>query len=85
MKKIFSIMAIVALSACSAGQNAANEGGGYVWIGCHVVTKNPNKGAYAFDIAGDKFVGSHIWWKQEDKDGKVGPVTTAVPCKEDKG
>ena len=82
MKKVlFSLLVLFSLSACSAGQNASNEGGGYVWIGCHVVTSNPNKGAYAFDIAGDKFVGSYIWWKQKDKDGKVGMPMTARPCK----
>lgn len=82
MRKICSILVLLVLSACSAGQRAANEGTGYVWIGCHIVTETPSKGSYAFDAAGDRAVGQYIWWKQLDKDGVLGPVTTARPCKE---
>ena len=81
MRKICSILVLLVLSACSAGQKAANEGTDYVWIGCHVVIKSPNKGSYAFDAAGDRSAGQYIWWKQQDKDGVLGPVTTARPCK----
>jgi len=81
MAKICSVIALVLLAGCSAGQRAANEGTDYVWIGCHVVTETPSKGSYAFDAAGDRAVGQYIWWKQLDKDGVLRPVTTARPCK----
>jgi len=84
MKKTVLAFALLSIAACSPGQKAANEGGDYVWIGCHVVTKNPANGnTYAFSLAGDLEVGDKFYWKQEGLDGTVGPVVTGVPCKED--
>tara|TARA_R110000765_G_C18749380_1_gene587670 strand:+ start:376 stop:690 length:315 start_codon:yes stop_codon:yes gene_type:complete len=94
-KFIMATVAVGFLSACSAGQKAANEGGEYVWIGCHIVHTNPancNSGndqckVYAFDIGGDSFIGERIYFKQlrkgQDRDDPVGPIRTARPCSED--
>ena len=74
------------LTACSAGQQAANHGGDYEWIGCHIVFVNPSDccgdKVYAFGFDGDRYIGEKIWWKQKSIDGKLGPVVTARPCKE---
>tara|TARA_R110002167_G_scaffold36546_3_gene115506 strand:+ start:60 stop:332 length:273 start_codon:yes stop_codon:yes gene_type:complete len=84
-KLIISVAALWILSACSAGQIAANNGGdGYVYVGCHVVTESPSSccGAYAFGPVGDRSRGEYIWWKQINLDGTVDPITTARPCEE---
>ena len=78
----FLVLAAVLLSACSAGQQAANGGGNYKWIGCHIVHTNPascysgsNIGpleamqckVYAFGPGGDLPVGEKIFFKQLKK------------------
>ena len=81
---IVSILALW-LSACSRG----HDGGNYAWIGCHVVTDNPHcypnkdKCVFAFGPEGDKKAGQRIYWKQENKYGKTGPIMTARPCRDD--
>jgi len=91
MKKfLIGSLAVVSLSACSAGwQHANHNDGGYVWVGCHVIHTNPadcypapDKCAYAFGPEGDKKVGQKIYFKQVNKYGKVGMPMTARPCKE---
>ena len=90
MMKICSVVALVLLTGCSAGWNQAqNNGGGYVYVGCHVIHTTPvdcypapDKCAYAFGPEGDKKVGQKIYFKQVDKYGKVGMPMTARPCKE---
>jgi len=91
MKKfLIGSLAVISLSACSAGwQHANHNDGGYVWVGCHVIHKNPvncypapDKCAYAFGPEGDKKVGQKIYFKQVDKYGKVGTPLTARPCKD---
>jgi hypothetical protein len=89
LKKIVLIVLFAGLlSACGRGHN----GGNYAYIGCHVVTENPNcmpkdKCAYAFGPEGDKKVGEKIYFKQlklgEDRYGKIGPIQTARPCRDD--
>jgi len=88
---VLSIISLGVLSGCSAGQIHANHnGGGYVWVGCHVVHTNPvdcypspDKCAYAFGPEGDKKVGDKIYFKQVDQYGKVGVPMTSRPCRED--
>ena len=91
MKHVFlSISILFFLSGCSSGWTQANHnGGGYVYVGCHVIHTNPQdcypaptKCAYAFGPEGDKRVGQKIYFKQVDKYGKVGVPITARPCKE---
>ena len=91
MKKIlFSSIALLGLAGCSPGQIHANHnGGGYVYVGCHVIHTapqncypGPDKCAYAFSPLGDLEVGQKIYFKQVDAYGKVGQVITARPCKE---
>jgi len=84
MKSIIVLAAILGASACTPGHIAANKGTDrWEWVGCHVVTQNPSPtGEYA--ISPDPFqdlpVGSKIFFKQQSKDGTVGPVTTGNPC-----
>ena len=88
---ILSVLSLGVLSGCSDGWTQANlNGGGYVWVGCHVIHTNPQdcypaptKCAYAFGPEGDKKIGQKIYWKQVDKYGKVGIPITARPCRED--
>jgi|TARA_R110000803_G_scaffold34085_1_gene74573 hypothetical protein len=91
MKKIlFSSIALLGLAGCSPGQIHANHnGGGYVYVGCHVIHTTPvdcypapDKCAYAFGPEGDKKVGQKIFFKQVNEYGKVGQVMTSRPCKE---
>ena len=91
MKKIlFSSIALLGLAGCSPGQIHANHnGGGYVYVGCHVIHTTPqdcypapDKCAYAFGPLGDLEVGQKIYFKQVDAYGEVGMVMTARPCKE---
>ena len=91
MKKIlFSSIALLGLAGCSPGQIHANHnGGGYVYVGCHIIHTTPqdcypapDKCAYAFSPFGDLEVGQKIYFKQVDAYGKVGQVITARPCKE---
>jgi len=88
--RIIISFSLLFLTACSAGQIHANHnGGGYVYVGCHVIHTNPvdcypapDKCAYAFGPEGDKVKGQKIYFKQVDKYGKVGMPMTARPCKE---
>ena len=91
MKILLSIIAVGLLCACSRG----NDGGDFVWIGCHVIHTNPancNPGSdkckvYAFDVAGDRYIGERIFFKQlrkgQDRYEPVGSIKTARPCKDD--
>jgi hypothetical protein len=93
-KIVTAVVFILFLAACSPGQRAANEGGNYVWIGCHVIHSNPAPcypgsdkcKVYAFDVAGDRYVGERIYFKQlrkgQDRYGKFGKIATARPCRE---
>lgn len=90
MAKICSVIALVLLAGCSAGWNQAHQnGGGYAYVGCHVIHLTPvdcypapDKCAYAFGPEGDRKVGQKIYFKQVDAYGKVGMPMTARPCKE---
>ena len=85
MKKIVLAILLLSIVACSPGNKAANLQGKaeYVWIGCHVVTKNPAKGnTFAFSVVGDLKVGEKFYFKQVGLDGTVGPVVTGVPCED---
>ena len=91
MKKfLIGSLAVVSLSACSAGWHHAGQiDGGFVYVGCHVIHTNPvdcypapDKCAYAFGPEGDKKVGQKIYFKQVNKYGKVGMPMTARPCKD---
>lgn len=90
MAKICSVIALVLLAGCSAGWNQAHQnGGGYAYVGCHVIHLTPvdcypapDKCAYAFGPEGDRKVGQKIYFKQVDAYGKVGRPMTSRPCKE---
>ena len=90
IKIMISVAALWLMSACSPGQIHANHnGGGYVYVGCHVIHTTPqdcypapDKCAYAFGPLGDLKVGQKLYFKQVDAYGKVGQVITARPCKE---
>ena len=90
IKIMISVAALWLMSACSPGQIHANHnGGGYVYVGCHVIHTTPqdcypapDKCAYAFGPLGDLEVGQKIYFKQVDAYGEVGMVMTARPCKE---
>ena len=87
---LISSIALLGLAGCSPGQIHANHnGGGYVYVGCHVIHTTPqdcypapDKCAYAFGPLGDLKVGQKLYFKQVDAYGKVGQVITARPCKE---
>jgi hypothetical protein len=90
LKKIVLLVLFAGLlSACGRG----HDGGNYAWIGCHVVTENPKcypgkeKCVFAYGPEGDKKVGDKIYFKQlklgEDRYGKIGPIATARPCRDD--
>ena len=70
------------LSGCSLGHTAANKQGvaEYVWVGCHVVTETPSKGAHVIYPLGDLGVGDKFYFKQVGIDGTVAPVVTGKPC-----
>ena len=84
MKSIIVLAAILGASACTPGHIAANKGTDkWDWVGCHVVTQNPSPtGEYAIspNPLEDLPVGAKIYFKQQSKDGTVGPVTTGKPC-----
>jgi len=51
----------------------------YMYVGCHVVTKNPSKqGDVAFGPFG--IITKIVFFKQISDDGSVGEVTTAKLC-----
>jgi|TARA_B100000768_G_scaffold171416_1_gene178702 hypothetical protein len=90
LKKIVLIVLFAGLlSACGRG----HDGGNFAYIGCHVVTENPHcmpgkdKCAFAYGPEGDKKVGEKIYFKQlkkgQDRYGKIGPIQTARPCRDD--
>ena len=88
MNKIVLIIALIVLSACSG---RGNDGGDFVWIGCHVVHTNPSDcrsdgcKVYAYGPEGDKKVGQKIYFKQlrkgQDRYGPIGKIATSRPCK----
>ena len=84
-----AVATLLLLSACGRG----HDGGGFVYIGCHVVHTNPadcipgkDKCVYAYGPEGDKKVGEKIYFKQlrkgQDRYGPIGKIATARPCKE---
>mgnify|MGYP003650336756 CR=1 FL=1 len=81
-----SILVSIALlaTACSPAHMAANKNGigEYVWVGCHVITKIPNEGSYAFYPLDELLEGNIFYFKQASLDGSVGPVLVGEPCKE---
>ena len=86
IKVITSLIVLTSLGACSLGHIAANKGTKeWTWVGCHIVTNNPSEtGEYAIGPFGDLDIGDKLYYKQNKKDGTIGPVTTAVPCKPEK-
>jgi hypothetical protein len=83
MIKTFTLLGIlIILGACSPGHIAANNGTDrWAHVGCHIVTNSPSKtGEYAIHPLGDLAIGDRLYFKQKNKDGTVGPVTTGVPC-----
>lgn len=79
MKRLSLILAIGLIAGCTS---YGSDNQAYEWIGCHIVTDNPSKNNYAFDVSGKLEVGSKIYFKAVNKDGTIGHITTARPCME---